>query len=467
MKISIFLFFSFSSLLTFAQKFTVIENKGENVKYFDYNDPNSFVGVLINNLSSIPGMIVNNQFQGVYNEKSLNEIGVDPSTMLKFELAPQLRIYRPFSEDTMVIIKTNQSLQAYLDSVKNDEDFEMIFNINRDKLEKYWNTATENSPVLIRTPYYFDVRNLSALLIEEKDSVMWVHFVKSLPTGKSLISLSLTEAQLKETDCFLFWQFLTEEQSEIFKMKYKQKRQEDYILEDGWQKVESNYLSGLDYNFYFYEEGCSQSIDFGNVLYPFCDLFSQHILMKGDPKKIEIQEVKYVQNIGDILGIYRPWKEDTFNIIKTSQPFEIYIDSMSLDPENEELLGIDRDVLRKWWDSTEINFPVRKNPNSVLLWRDAPNSKLAISFKIYEGDSIPVIRDVVLYTKQSGNLIPIRQCSDEITGYENFVLNYLETINLNVSVTENWLDILNVKAKKSKFSSLQKSLKLINKSIEF
>jgi hypothetical protein len=449
-----------SALNSYAQKFAIIENKGVNAKYFNYNDPNSFVGVLMNNLSAIPGMVVNNKFQGIYDDKLLKEIGVEPSTMLEFYLATELQIYRPFSEDTINIIKTNQSLTEYLDSVKNDEDFEMIFNINRDKLEKYWNTATEGFLVQIRTPYYFDLRNLSALLIEEKDSVRWVHFIKSLPNGKTIISLSLTETQLKETNCFLFWQFLTDEESETFKSKFKKYQLESNLLDEGWEKVESNYSTKVENVYFSHEADCSQTI--GNT----SRNFDSYHYFKSSDENLFIQEIKYVQKIGDTLGIYRYWNGDTLFIIKTYQSFESYLDSMATVPENEELLGIDRDEFKKWWDDTKINDYVKKSPGSKELYRDATNSKVAISYTSYNGETTPIIRDALIFTNQNGKMTPIHQCSN-ILYYENFVLEYLNSLKLNISVTSSWRNLLNVETKKAKFTTLKKSLNLINNSTQF
>ncbi|MEN9700577.1 MAG: hypothetical protein RLZZ301_1775 [Bacteroidota bacterium] len=62
-------------------------------------------------------------------------------------LGPKLRIYRPVSEDTMDVIKTGQSLQEYLDSLRSDPDYEELMGIDQTKLTEWWNFATENSPV--------------------------------------------------------------------------------------------------------------------------------------------------------------------------------------------------------------------------------------------------------------------------------------------------------------------------------
>lgn len=62
-------------------------------------------------------------------------------------LGPKLRIYRPLSEDTMDVIKTDQTLTEYLDSLRSDSDYEELFGIDQNKLQEWWNFATVNSPV--------------------------------------------------------------------------------------------------------------------------------------------------------------------------------------------------------------------------------------------------------------------------------------------------------------------------------
>jgi hypothetical protein len=62
-------------------------------------------------------------------------------------LGPKLRIYRPFSQDTMDVIKTSQTLTEYLDSLRSDSDYEELFGIDQTKLQEWWNLATVNSQV--------------------------------------------------------------------------------------------------------------------------------------------------------------------------------------------------------------------------------------------------------------------------------------------------------------------------------
>ncbi|MFM7006029.1 MAG: hypothetical protein ACKOWX_02120 [Flavobacteriales bacterium] len=62
-------------------------------------------------------------------------------------LGPKLRIYRPNSEDTMDVIKTDQTLQEYLDSLRSDADYEELYGIDQERLQVWWDFASVNSPI--------------------------------------------------------------------------------------------------------------------------------------------------------------------------------------------------------------------------------------------------------------------------------------------------------------------------------
>ena len=112
MKKTIFILTTLLSTMVFSQKFAIIENKGDNAKYFNYKDPNSFVGVLMNNLVLIPEMAASTQFQGVYDEYTLESLSISKESMLTFEVADRFTIYNPTFEQTIDLIKTNQSLKG-------------------------------------------------------------------------------------------------------------------------------------------------------------------------------------------------------------------------------------------------------------------------------------------------------------------------------------------------------------------
>jgi hypothetical protein len=62
-------------------------------------------------------------------------------------IGSKLRIYRSVSEDTMDVIRTDQTLDKYLDSLKGDSDYEELLSIDREKLQTWWDMATVNGVV--------------------------------------------------------------------------------------------------------------------------------------------------------------------------------------------------------------------------------------------------------------------------------------------------------------------------------
>lgn len=456
------------ALNSYAQKFAIIENKGENAKYFDYNDPNSFIGVLRNNMSVIPDMVALNNFQGVYDERMLDELGIKKSSILEFYLAPKLSIYRPVSEDTLVVFKTNQSINAYLDSLKNDNDYEMLFSIDKNKLEKYWDSATEGGFVRIQTNYFFDIRNISALLIEEKDSVTWVHFIKSMPNAKSFISLSLTKAQLMETECFVFWQKLDALTSEKIKSIYKgslanQVNSQDFI---DWKMGGDMYLNEIDTVIDFHHTGCSDIVSSQSQNKPFWDFSNQHIFNSSSSFIKNLEEMKYEQDFGPRLKIFRPISEDEFEIVKTQQTFEMYFDSLISDNDYEELLNFDRNEFKKWWEVTPNNEIVRKSKLTLTLWKDAPGSRVAVGYKVFDQGQYTRILDLIIFSEIDGEIIPIFQVSYPFDSV-NMIADVLGNFQFDTKVCKSWNRLLDIKTRKIKYSNIQESLNLVNKSTQF
>lgn len=62
-------------------------------------------------------------------------------------IGAKLRIYRSVSEDTMDVIRTTQTLDRYLDSLKGDADYEELFSIDKAKLQSWWDMSSVNGAV--------------------------------------------------------------------------------------------------------------------------------------------------------------------------------------------------------------------------------------------------------------------------------------------------------------------------------
>jgi hypothetical protein len=101
-----------------AQKFALIENKGKNAQQFDIENPNSFLGILMNNIDLISSMVDQNGYRGVYENYMLEELGVSNSEMLSLTTSSTIRLWEPQTNEEVMVIKTQQSLGQFLDSVK-------------------------------------------------------------------------------------------------------------------------------------------------------------------------------------------------------------------------------------------------------------------------------------------------------------------------------------------------------------
>jgi hypothetical protein len=466
MKISTLIGIVFFSTQVFSQKFVVIENKGENAKYFNYKDTNSFVGVLMNNLVFIPEMVSSNQFQGVYDENTLGSLSVSKESMLTFEKASEsLKITNPTNDDIINLIKTHQSLDVFLDSLKPILDYENLFTLDRNSLQEYWNDTQIGYNLTKYETYYYDIRNLSAFLLEEKDQEIWIHFIKQNENGKNFISLSLKKDQLMESSCFNFWKFLTDEESKEFISTYKSE-----VFKQLESEEFNRWINGFPDNFYiinetisFNESSCwnssgkiKESKDAGHP-------FSSEEISSSD-----IQETRKTQAIGSMIQIERREVGDMITLTKTNNTLLEYLDSVGI--HNDEaflLLSFHRTNLQGLWDRTKIGDDLRLPKDSLLVWKETPNAKTAISFTLRENGTEPTIRKAYIYMDKNGQKIPVICCNiDFLNSAQQFpnTEGFINKIKINTSDIIHWNSILQTSTIKQSFSEIQKALNLINNS---
>ena len=245
MRLTLLILLALHSDLLTAQKFALIENKGENAAYFDYSNPNSFVGVLMNNIDYIPTLIDQNGYNGVYDAYMLAQMGIAPEEMLTTTTSTRLLMYDPQANEEAIVIKTTQSLNSFLDSVKEIPVYESLFQIEEQSLQQFWDNSCENCAVRIFSKFYFDVRNTDALLIEDRENERWIHLIGKLKDGRHLITLSLRAEQIKEEECFRFLHFIDPVNSKSLYEAYK--KQANYQIQSEicreWKQGKSIYFS--------------------------------------------------------------------------------------------------------------------------------------------------------------------------------------------------------------------------------
>lgn len=460
----LFLSYSFN-----AQKFAVIENKGSNAVYFDYKNPNSFVSILLNNLSIIPAMVIENNFQGVYTDKMLADYGIQKETMLEFSLNPVLQIYRPISQDTWMLIKTSRSLDAVLDSL--NKDYIGLFDIDKSNLEYYWNNTEVGMPVRIYSSNYFDIRDLNALLIEEVDSVKWIHFIKSGTNGKNFISLSLTYNQIAKTDCFSFWKMLNETESKLIVDSYKQQcldmvNHDDFMI---WKRGESSF-NGLEVHGATFSDPYCSEISSNSELNPLSSKYFDnfHPLSPTLPEQ-KINTIVETQNIGTPISFYGYFSGVYINIVKTTQSLPAYLSTYEGDLEYQDLFTLNRDDLEKWWSQTKEGEIVRKTPETAIIWAEVPKTLVAFSYCLKnDGIQYTDINDIYFYVESGPRKESYLQFNFRNSTMSNALLNQnIRDIKVDAETPLNWHKFLNVTTSSMTYGKLKSMLNLINDQTQF
>jgi hypothetical protein len=464
MKLPIIILITLFSTMVFSQKFAVIENKGDNAKYFNYKDPNSFVGVLMNNLVLIPEMAASTQFQGVYDEYTLESLSISKESMLTFEVADRFTIYNPTFEQTIELIKTNQSLDVFLDSLKPILDYEELFLVDRNILQKYWDKSNIGSFLYKYQTYYFDIRNISAFLLEEKEKEVWIHFIKQNANGKNFISLSLKKDQLMESSCFNFWKFLTDEESKEFIATFKSEAFEQLNTKEFnlWSKGTNPLFYMMNEEIQFNVTSCWDSPEKiklkDNVQSPFS--------MKDiDTKKI--QKTIKTQELGTVVHLERFDFGDEVTLFREEGSLKDFLKRIEAEVDIELLFIIQPD-LEKLWDATEIGAEVRKSTESLVVWKEIPNAKTAISYTIDTKNRSKFstnVNSAVMYLDENYQKIAYLDYNKESQSQQFPLTNsLLDKIEIDISNISDWNSLIYTKTMSNSYTEIQKALNLINNS---
>ncbi len=466
MKISVFILSTFFSAFVFSQKFAVIENKGDNAKHFNYNDPNSFVGVLMNNLVLIPEMIASNQFQGAYDEYSLESLSISKESMLTFERADHFSIYIPSFEQSILLTKTNQSLDVFLDSLKPNLDYEELFLVDKNILQMYWDKSNIGSYLFKYQTYYFDIRNITTFLLEEKEKEIWIHFIKQNSNGKNFISLSLKQDQLKETSCFNFWEFLTEEESKEFISTYKseafgQLNTKEFNL---WSKGINPLFYMMNEEIQFNEKSCWNTPEIIKLK----DVVQSPFSLKNIESE-KIQKTMKTQELGTVIRLQRFDFGDEVTMYREEGSCKDFLKRIESEVDIE-LLFIYHPDLEKLWDETKIGDEVRKSKESLIVWKEIPNAKTAISYTTDTKSRSKLAKNVnsaVIYQDENYQKIAYLDYNKEDQSQQFPLTNsILDKIEVDLTNISNWNSIIYTKTMSTSYSEIQKSLNLINNSTD-
>jgi len=399
-KIILFTFFVSTLTSLLAQRFVVIEKNNASQSVFDYNDQLSLMGLLNNNIGSLKDYIResyeyshrNNLDYGLKDESEMKEYESILNEFEKFVVRKDLKIPRMSDpEDTLLIVRTDQTLQVFLDSViAADPDYESLLAIDRNKLTRWWEATNEGSIVKVRTEKQFCIKGIDLILIQINDTdssdARIVHFCRSIKEGEKkqvVFSILMEEllSMINDGDGYNEgFNTLFKLNAPISKELYNVFRKKQF---DTYGKCEN-----ISYYWWDYFN------DFASLPEESC------LMNQFDPGLSPIFEKEYrcQEQIGEVLKFARMSDpEDSIIVVRTNQTLQVFLDSaLAADPEL--FLTHDKEKLTQWWEQTNINDFVRKDLQEIIYWRDIeePNAYALMAWS----DGKNIVRNL-LFTKEN------------------------------------------------------------------
>ena len=398
-KTILFAFFVSSLTSLLAQRFVVIEKNNASQSVFNYNDQLSLMGLLNNNIGllkdhirdSYENSFYNNLDYGLKDVSEMNEYESILNEFEKFEVRKDLKMARMSDpEDTILIIRTEQTLQVFLDSViAADPDYESLLAIDRNKLTRWWEAANDGMLVRILTEKQFCIKGIDLILIQinETDSSdsRIVHFCRSIKEGEKkqvVFSIQMDELLSMINDGNGY--------NEGFNTLFKLSAPLSKELYENFRKKQFDAFGDCANVSYFGEDFNGFALGESNLMNQF----------DAAPLPVFEKEYRCQEEIGEVLKFDR-WSdpEDSIIVVRTDQTLQVFLDSaITADPDYELLLTVDRDKLNSWWEQTKINDLVRKDIQETIYWRDIeePNAYALMAWC----DGVNIVRNL-LFTKEN------------------------------------------------------------------
>ena len=401
-NIILFAFFLLNVPSLLAQRFVVIEKNNTSQSVFDYTDQFSLMGLLNNNIGILKDHIIesyeysfrNNLDYGLKDESEIKEYESILNEFEKFAVRKDLKIARMSDpEDTLFIIKTDQTLQVFLDSViAADPDYESLLAIDRNKLTRWWEATNVDLIVKVRTEKQFCIKGIDLILIQINDTDSYdsriVHFCRSIKEGEKkhvVFSIPMWEllSMINDGNGYSAEGFntLVKLSTPLSKELYDNFRKKQF---DAYRDCANVSYFGVDFN-------------------DFASLPEESKLMEqfdAGPLPIFEKEYRCQEQIGEVLKFPRLSDAyDSIIVVRTDQTLQVFLDSaIAADLDNETFLAIDRDQFNSWWERTEIDRIVHKDRREIIYWRDikAPNAYALMNWS----DNKNMVQNI-LFTKEN------------------------------------------------------------------
>jgi hypothetical protein len=126
--------------------------------------------------------------------------------------------------------------------------------------------------------------------------------------------------------------------------------------------------------------------------------------------------------------------------------------------------------LQKLWEETKIGSEIRLPKDSLLVWKEIPNAKIAISYTLDKESRSKLksnTNSAIIYVDENNQKTAILDYSKDYQSQQFPLTNsILDKIEIDLSKIANWNSLIYTKTKSTTFSEIQKSLNLINNSTE-
>ena len=398
-KTILFAFFVSSLTSLLAQRFVVIEKNNASQSVFDYNDQLSLMGLLNNNIGllkdhirdSYENSFYNNLDYGLKDGSEMKEYESILNDFEKFVVRKPLKIARISDpEDTIDIVKTNQTLQVFLDSViAADPDYESLLAIDRNKLTRWWEATNVDLIVKVRTEKQFCIKGIDLILIQINETESYdskiVHFCRSIREGEKkqvVFSIPMDELLSMMND--------GNEYNEGFNTLFKLSAPLSKEFYDNFRKKQFDAYGD-----------CANVSNFGEYFNYFYLPEESKLMKEFDAaESFNFKKEYRCQEQGNVLKFDR-WSdvEDSIIVVRTDQTLQVFLDSaITADPDYELLLTVDRDKLNSWWEQTKINDLVRKDIQEIIYWRDIEDPNASALMACIDG--VNIVRNL-LFTKEN------------------------------------------------------------------
>jgi hypothetical protein len=300
--------------------------------------------------------------------------------------------------------------------------------------------------------------------LEEKEKEVWIHFIKQNSNGKKFISLSLKQDQLKETSCFNFWEFLTEEESKELISTYKseafgQLNTKEFNL---WSKGINPLFYMMNEEIQFNEKSCWNTPEIIKLK----DVVQSPFSLKNIESE-KIQKTMKTQELGTVIRLQRFDFGDEITLFREEGSFKDFLKRIEAEVDIE-ILFINHPDLEKLWDETKIGDEVRESKESLIVWKEIPNAKTAISYTIDTKSRTKLAKNVnsaVIYQDENYQKTAYLDYNKEDQSQQFPLTNsILDKIEVDLTNISNWNSIIYTKTMSTSYSEIQKSLNLINNS---